>query len=223
MAPLLPDPPRRSLAGILWLVLLLPMPPGYAALAPHSKLDVKFDDLKEYNLNEGTLAADGVEITDGSGTLITADSAQGSDITDSYENSHWVLTGRVHIEYDGGVLDADSATVTFANLLIRFIEVRGTPARFSHPTRTAGQRLNGRAESISFDGEKRLVRFSGQPWVSFGTRECTSDKPLVYALDNSVLNSERDGKPNSSVRCIYGTDKDQHVPPPRTPDRSSAQ
>jgi lipopolysaccharide export system protein LptA len=223
MAFSIPDRPRRGVAVVPWLVMLLPVALGCAAATPPGKLDVKFDVLKELNLNAGTLIADGIEITNGPGTLIKADAAQGSQITDNKENSHWVLNGNVHIEYEGSVLDADSATVAFANRIIKSIEVHGTAARFSHPAKTAGQRYEGRAEDIYFDGEKRQVRFTGEPWFSFGSRECTSDKPLLYSLDSTVLSSESDGKPDSGVRCSYGTDKDRRVPTPRAPDRGSAQ
>ncbi len=223
MAPLLPDLTRSAVAAIVLLAVVLPASPAVEAAAIADKLDVQIGDLKELNLNEGTLVGARIEITDGPGILIKADTAQGSQITETYANSHWELTGHVHIEYDGSVLDADSATVTFADRLIELIEVHGTPALFSHPARTAGQRYEGRAENIYFDGGSRVVRFTGQPWFSFGSRQCTSDKPLLYAVDSTVLSSERDGKPDAGVRCTYGTGVDGHVPTPRTPERSSAQ
>ncbi len=77
------------------------------------------------NTNAGTqLLEQGVELRQAPDSLIRADKAEGSNLTDGYDNGHWTVTGKVHIEFNGAVLDADSANVVFANSLIQSINVQ---------------------------------------------------------------------------------------------------
>jgi lipopolysaccharide transport protein LptA len=179
--------------------LLLLLAPAYAARAPMAEITVSGEGRTEFNFNSGTIQFADFVLRQPPDTLIRADTANGTGVVaGSYDSTSWVLTGKVHIEHQGTVLDASSARVVFNDRLVRSIEVRDAPASFSHPTKVAGQRYQGSAETITFDGASRRVRFSGRPKFSFGSNEGDSDRPLLYDLDKGVLSSE--GKGDSAAR-----------------------
>src|SRR5690349_13584665 len=66
------------------------------------------------NPNAGTLETCDITLTQGPGTLITAKRATAKGLSEN-NNGEWSLTGSVHIEFNNAVLDADSATVVFAD------------------------------------------------------------------------------------------------------------
>lgn len=166
--------------------------PALAARAPSASIELSYKGRMYLNLNAGTQQLEqDVTLRQAPDTLIRADKAEGSNLPDGdYDNGHWKLSGQVHIEFNGVVLDADSATVAFADGRIRSINVLGKPARFSHPAGATGQRNEGRAANIAYDGNTREVRFSGRTAYAFGPYEGTADKPLVYELDTTVIRSE---------------------------------
>lgn len=223
MPRLFPDRLRRAAPALLCVTALLCLPRGHAAPTLANELKVNFDSMLAVR-DDGTMLLDKVLITQTQGTLIRASKAEGSELSGGYSNSHWVLTGEVHIEYDDGVLDADAATVVFANQLIQSIEVHGAPAKFSHPGKIAGQPFTGSAEAIAFDGVKRHVRLTGHSWFSYGPNEGNSEQPLVYEIDTAVLRSEKGSNPDASINMtIQREDRRDRVPTPRTPERSKAQ
>lgn len=203
MPRLLPEHLRGGLPALICLAALLCPPPGRAAAAATSPLQVGWELLRATRDDE-TMLMDGVVIRQAQGTLIRARKAEGSNIDNRFINSRWVLTGQVHIEYDSFVLDAEAATVVFANNLIQSIQVRGEPARFSRPGAVADRPYRGTAQAIAFDGAKRQVRFSGHSWFSYGTSEGISDRPLVYDLGSEALSSENDGSGNPINMTIQG-------------------
>jgi lipopolysaccharide transport protein LptA len=223
MAPSFPDRRRRGFLALLaGLGALSCRLPGFAADVGNEAVQYTGHNLR-LHVNEGSFQLDDVQLRQPPDTLITAASGEASGLaaSDNADNSRWTLMGMVHIEHEGTVLDADSAVVVFANRRILSIEVLGSPARFSRPTKTPGQRFMGTSESIAYDGQKRQVRFSGHPWYSFGAYEGTADTPLVYDLDSGLLSSEESG---NSQQGVHGTfHPERRVPPPRTPDRSNAQ
>lgn len=175
------------------------------------------------NINAGTqMLEQDVELRRAPDTLLRADRAEGTDLTDGYDDGHWTLTRNVRIEHDRAELDADAATVAFAGGVIQSMEVHGNPARFSYPTRVEARRFEGQAESITYDGGQRLVRVIGHPSrYTFGPDQYSSDKPLRYDLDASTVSTEDNGDPDARFRAILQPDR--FVPTPRTPPRSTAQ
>lgn len=202
MPPSFPDSRRRRLLTVLagcgalsWLA------PSFGARAPASNIEVHAKGRVRWNFNEGTQVLEqDVELRQAPDTLIRADRAEGSNLPDgNFDNGHWILSGAVHIEFDGAVLDADSATVQFADGRIESIQVQGTPALFSHPSGTTGQRNQGRANVIAYDGIRRLVRFTGRTAYAFGPYEGTAVKPLVYNLDSTELATDKGSDDNSRI------------------------
>ncbi|HTQ35557.1 MAG TPA: LptA/OstA family protein [Steroidobacteraceae bacterium] len=223
MARLIPVSRRCGLLAALagWGALLC-LSPGRAAAASAAPILAGGENVRT-NLNAGTTQWDDFVLHQAPDTVITATRAEGSNLPGgSNDNGHWSLTGKVHIEYQGSVLDADTATVVFAGGQLQSIEVHGRPALFSHPTRTAGVVCRGRADTIDFDGTKRQVSFTGHVEYSYGVNEGTSDKPMIYELDSSVLRSV--GEDAGRVRVTISPARpEKTIPTPRTPDRSTAQ
>jgi lipopolysaccharide export system protein LptA len=183
-----------------------------------TRFDLAFDEWK-YNLDEGSLVAKGFSIRQGEGSLLTADNATGTGVGESYENSRWALAGKVHIEHDASVLDADSANVVFANRAMKSADARGAPASFVHPGSTPDHTFRGTAQSIAVDNTRRQARFTGHIGFEMGASEGSSEMPIIYDIDKGTYRNERvAGAPPISV-TVRGKPK---VPPPRTPDRSTA-
>src|SRR5512139_918907 len=67
--------------------------------------------------------------------LIRAEEAIARGSEPSFDNSAWEFRGAVHIEYNGGVLDADTADVSFKGNRPSTARVVGQPANFSHQIR----------------------------------------------------------------------------------------
>jgi lipopolysaccharide export system protein LptA len=197
----------RECRSVLWalgfVIASAPLPSAVAATIPAGSIDFQFDGPFRLGTGGNEVAGEQITITQGASTSIKADKAEGS-WPDTKSNSHWKLTGNVHIEYDGSVLDAESATVVFANRLVESIAVHGAPAKFSNPGKPAGRPLNGTAAVITFDGAKRVVRFTGRSWFArAGVGEGTSVMPLVYELDTGVLRSESGAGPAEPIDIAY--------------------
>lgn len=173
------------------------------------------------NINQGTTQMDDVVLRQPPDTVIRAERFEGSQLAGGKDNATWNLSGKVHVEYSSMILDADTAVAALADGKIRTIEVKGAPANFSHPSKTAGQRNLGSAETIQYDATTREVRFTGRTWYSMGPYEGNAEKPLVYSLDTSTLRNEPDN--SSRVRFTFHPDQRERVPTPRTPERSTAQ
>lgn len=183
-----------------------------------SRFDLTFDEWK-YNLNDGSLTAKGLSIRQVPGTLLTADNATGTGVGDSYENSRWTLAGKVHIENDATVMDADTANVNFANRVMKSADVRGAPASFTHTGAVPDRTFRGTAQSIAFDSTRRQARFAGHIDFEMGAGKGTSEKPIIYDIGKGTYRNENaPGAPPISVTIR----EKQKVPPPRTPDRNTA-
>jgi lipopolysaccharide transport protein LptA len=200
MTSLLSEHCRRAAMPVLAALLLL-LAPAYAARAPRAAITVDGRST-EFNFNSGNARFTQFVLRQPPDTLIRAETANGTGVIEgSYDSTSWVLTGMVHIEHEGSVLDANSAKVVFKDRQVHSIEVRDKPASFSHPTRVAGQRYQGRAETITYDGIARRVRFTGKPQYSFGLNEGSADMPMLYDIDKGLLSSEDAGsKPDARVR-----------------------
>lgn len=164
------------------------------------------------NLNTGTLDACDITLRQGT-TMITAARASARNLTENY-NGQWDLTGKVHIEFNNAVLDADSATVNFASDRLQTVHVKGAPARFSHQVKDTPRRNQGRAATIDYDAQTALLQMAGDTWYSNG-RDVLESAALTYHMNDGMATS------SESVKLTISPDK--RVPPPRTPDRATSQ
>lgn len=128
------------------------------------------------------------------------------------------LSGTVHIEVRGAVLDATSAVMVFRNQELISVQVRGSQAEFSHQPKGSSRRINGRADSIAYDAASGKVVLTGNGFYSFtdGSAQGSSDTVTYDINVGSVVTGRISGVLQlDSVR--------DRVPAPSTPDRESAQ
>jgi len=211
--------PRSTLRMLVAAGALLCLSPGHAATDTRQPIRVT-GSYPQVNFNTGVLSLRDVVLRQGESTLIRAGETAAQGVSDSYENSTWDLKGEVHIEFEGAVLDADTATVVFADSRLKSIVVRGPPARFSHQLKNADHRNLGRAGTIRYDAVARKVYFADGTWYSDGRNEASIDS-AVYDLNDGSLGN--DASADGKGRLELTIQPSKRVPPPRTPERSSAQ
>jgi lipopolysaccharide transport protein LptA len=209
---------------LLLAALLLCLQPVLAAkveprIDKETQLEIEGVNV-QHNLNAGTLRARGVTITQGSTMTIRAAVANGRGLKEGYGNSSWDLSGGIHIEFNNVVLDADSATVEFADQRIATIRAQGKPSRFSHQQKDSDKR-EGRATDISYDARTGNLRLAGGTWLSDGRHEIQTNV-LLYNLNDGVISNDRKSGDSSPTRIII-PGKTPTIPTPRTPDRETAQ
>src|SRR5512139_2254620 len=174
------------------------------------------------NFSAGTLESCDVTLRQGATTLIQANNATARRLSDGYEDGEWQFTNGVHIEFDDAVLDADSATVLFADNRLKEVHVKGAkdePARFSHQLKDAPRRNQGHAATIDYDAAGGLLRLAGGTWYSDGRNE-VSTASLIYNMNDGSFSNATGPDESDRVRITIRPDK--RVPPPRTPDRETS-
>jgi LPS export ABC transporter protein LptC len=137
---------------------------------------------------DGVLTADQVRITHGASTRITADHARHTQRSGS--TSELDLTSQVHIEFRGALLDADSASLAFRRQDLVSVGVKGSPARFSHQPEGYSQRVNGRADAITYDAASSDVTFSGNPSFTNPRGDNVVSEVVVYNVTTGVARLE---------------------------------
>ena len=163
---------------------------------------------------------DGIIITNKQETMmIRAKEANAQGVELSFNNSQWEFRGDVHIEVDGAVLDAATATVRFTSNRLGSAHVVGSPAQFSHVMKGSTHRNQGRAGTIDYDAGKSLLRLDGGAWYSDGRNEITSPF-LVYNLaDRSLEKEAREGE-RVILTIRPGTSAPAPSPAPTSPPAS---
>ena len=96
-----------------------------------------------------------------------------------FENATWEFTGRVRIEFDGGVLRSESATVAFERNRITRATIRGQQAEFEQSLKDRSATARGRAGEIVYDVAAGTVILAGAAWLSDGRSEIRGEQ-LVY-------------------------------------------
>lgn len=97
-----------------------------------------------------------------------------------FENSEWQFTGDVRIRMPNGMLDSQSATVTFRSNQLAHARIVGTPAEFEQ-RRTEEQIARGRAGTIEYDVARGTVELTDQAWLTDGQNEITG-RTLIYDI-----------------------------------------
>ena len=96
-----------------------------------------------------------------------------------FENATWEFTGRVRIEFDGGVLRSEAATVAFERNRITRATIRGQQAEFEQSLKDRAATARGRAGEIVYDVAAGTVVLAGAAWLSDGRSEIRGEQ-LVY-------------------------------------------
>ncbi|MEY4932572.1 MAG: hypothetical protein RLZZ403_892 [Pseudomonadota bacterium] len=112
------------------------------------------------------------------GMSVEADEATATGL--DFENSEWRFMGAVHIRMPNGLLNSDSATITFRNNLITNAKIAGSPANFQQE-RVEQQVARGRAGTIEYDVTRGTIELRDKAWLSDGKNEITG-QTLVYDM-----------------------------------------
>lgn len=122
----------RSLAATAILLCLLP---ANAASERRETIVADWGSVRA-NYIVGTLAGDNLVLRQGS-TLLKASKAEATGLVDGkYDNSSWKLTGVVHLEFDGAILDTRSATIVFAGGALKTVQAQPGAGPAAGPARS---------------------------------------------------------------------------------------
>lgn len=169
---------------------------------------------------DGVITAEDVVLTHGEDIRVTAAFARHTPLPDGTRRLE--LTGRVHIDLRGALLDADSALLQFRQQELLSVAVKGTQAKFSHQPEGYERRITGLADAIDFDAATSEVTFSGNTSYTDGRNSLTSDL-IIYNIESGALRDDGDPKTRGRAIIRLGNNQADRVPPPRQPDRSTAQ
>ena len=172
------------------------------AAPPPSDLDIIVDAAGiEIDSEANRLRMPKVEIRQGK-MLIRADEALAKGVEASFRNTEWEFRGSVHIEFDGGKLDAARATAKFVGNKLESALATGSPATFSHQLKGSERRNSGRANSIEYDVKRGRMRMAGKAWYTDGRSEFTTEG-IVYNLANRAIESEPGSRPRQPCAHAY--------------------
>jgi lipopolysaccharide transport protein LptA len=219
MAKLFPD--LRRFAALLVVMACAGMMPAMPATID-TETPIDFTGfIRNVNIHDGTMLARDVVLKQGTKTQIRAAEAAAQGMTGGgYDNSRWQLKGKVHIEFNNAVLDADEATVVFEAGQLKEAHAKAAPAQFSHQLKDAAGLFEGRAATIDYESKSAEVKFGGGVWIAYGRHEGTTAE-IIYNLDNGTFRNVEGPDEAHQMRMTLRPDK--RVPPPRTPDRATAQ
>jgi len=155
-----------------------------------SRLDAQRNRLILYDI-------DIVDTTRGVSRIL-ADRAEATGL--DIGSSDWVLTGHVRVFMPEGQLQADRATVQFADKRIDSMTAEGSPAQFQHRLED-GQTAHGHANAITFNMQHNELQLNGDGWLSDGCNEITSSH-IAYEIDTQRVRA--DSAPGDSAR-VHGT------------------
>lgn len=203
------------------MFLAVALPVMQVAISAELTGELVIDDWSEleYNIQDDSALIHDAEIRYGTEMSIKAKLAHRIKAR-SGDTDQLTLSGGVHINYRGAVLDAESALIVFRGKELQSARVEGSQATFSHQPAGASRRVHGRANSINFEGASNQVHLSGNTSYSDGRNECRVEE-LFYNLDDGSFVNRR--LPGGVVGCTLDLGGRDRVPAPRTPDRSTAQ
>lgn len=214
---------RRGSAGAGLLLALLmaagwPVP-GRTAAGLSGELVIQDARNWVVNSHDDTWSWENVVITHGPDTRITASKGHGARLAGGVVELN--LSGAVHIEFGEARLDADTATMVFRDQELVSVQVRGSQAQFSHQLEGYSRRINGTADAISYESSSGNVRFSGNTFWTDGSKRMTTSV-VNYNIRTGRATDDGDPETRGQIIIPLGNSRDR-VPPPRQPDRSTAQ
>lgn len=123
---------------------------------------------------------------------IRADLAEATRL--DFENSRWVFTGDVRIDFDEATVESESATLQFEGHQLRHAEIVGEPAQFAQKVREDGVQAMGEAHRLEYDFESGIVTLSENAHLSEGANDITGDW-LRYDMreERIVAGSDEEG------------------------------
>jgi lipopolysaccharide transport protein LptA len=132
---------------------------------------------------------------------IEADEAQQISTTADAKNSHWVFTGKVHVQAESqGDLHSDHATLEISNGVLASALVTGSPAQFEQTRSTTGRLVKGHATTINYDVASAIVKLTGDAWLTDDHNENDMKAPsITYNVRDRQIHGESDRTPSSHV------------------------
>jgi lipopolysaccharide transport protein LptA len=131
----------------------------------------------EVDYRTNTVLFRDLSITQGE-TRVTAERARSTGL--DFDDSTWVLSGRVQISVQGGDLQAEAANVTFKENRIVRARIEGQPAKFSQTLERGGV-ARGEAAQIVYQIDQQSVTLRDKAWLTDGRNEIRGEQ-LVYSL-----------------------------------------
>jgi len=173
----------------------------------------------EFNYRDGSMTLENVLITHGNDTRVEAKTAKRTEQPDNVNQLD--LGGGVQIDFRDAQLEADSAVMLFRGDELLSVQVKGSQAEFSHQPAGYPRRIDGRADEIRFETASGKVSFSGN--TSYTDGRYTISDNVVYDINQGTVTDDRNPATRGQGSIKFGGEDQQPVPPPRTPDRSTAQ
>ncbi len=218
-----------ELRTLLAALLLAGLPPVLDAASPRSAPRTAPGDraltidanswLVDYNSNH--LVMKDVTIAQG-GISIRASEAEANSPEMSFDGSRWMFRGDVRIRFDDGMLQSDTANVSFVGNRIAHAEANGTPAEFEQKLEKLPMPARGRAGRIDYDINAGRMTLSQGIWLTDGRGEYRSEsQPLVYNVRERRLQSGGDVQaptaPTSGGRIQITIQPDDDEPAEKPP------
>jgi lipopolysaccharide transport protein LptA len=197
---------RSALAVLCFPAALLAL--GMAPAALGQQLEITLDAASsDFDRRNERLVFQEVRISQGQ-MSISASEAETRDL--DFSRGSWVFRGNVRIESDMGTIQADRATISFANHQLQSARAEGSPARFSRLMLEPERRqVTGNANRIDYDLARGELELSGQASLSDGLREVSGGR-LLYRIREDRLLASADEQGTERVRIV--------ITPPERPD-----
>jgi lipopolysaccharide transport protein LptA len=250
MAPIHPDRLCRDLLSALTAVAMLCLQPAFAAAVSQERIVWSARDGIRGNFST-VLSIGGPEVRQGT-TFLRALKADATGLENGPENSTWKFSGDVHLEFDGAVVDTQSATVVFVNGRLNSVDIQTVSAQPKKPVHVEfdGAMLDADTATVAFtEGRVKTIQVRGAPaqfshqLKKTGRRTQGRANRIDYDAGKSLMRLTddiwfSDGRNEVKAQWLnYNLDDgvfdaapgssgthwpDERVPAPRTPDRATA-
>jgi lipopolysaccharide transport protein LptA len=127
--------------------------------------------------------------------------------------SEWRLTGNVHIEAGGAVMEADSAVFSFDEQRLARGELTGAPASFTHFNPERKKPFSGTANELSYDSVADTLRLKGNVSLQRDQSE-VQGCDILYNLKTDGFTSG-DSDCGIKVRVVPESDRQDDGTPPQ--------
>jgi lipopolysaccharide transport protein LptA len=205
---------RRPAGALLLLALLAcnPFPQASAAGVLSGSINWEGGDNLEFDTRTDSWSLDDAVLRHGTDTRLRAEHARGAPADGGTHRLD--LSGAVHIEFRGAVLDAETAVIIIRGQQLLSVRVQGSQAQFSHQPAGSARRIQGRGNAIDYDAATNIVTFTGNNWFTASNHDFSTDR-VDYNIGTGKVTT---GRGSGIIRP-----ERERVPPPRTPERGSAQ
>jgi len=130
------------------------------------------------------------------------DASISADKLYSKSETAWELEGNIIINKTGMKINAENAKVELDERQLNTVQLLGSPVQFSYLVDTES-RANGRADSVSFDLNRRIITLDGNARLMDGGNELTGEH-IEYDLNQEKLKANnKSGGKQGRVHLIF--------------------